>query len=133
MDDKFIRDYTMGRPGTIGGELKRNEEINQQIAAQSYASFAPTAKSSDGKADPRDARAAATPRAPPKPYVFKPLDIVIAVVVFLVTWLTLSRSMGGGTAAAFGAFGGIVAARFWRVALALLVVVVLLAVFLHHR
>jgi len=127
MDEKTARDYMLNRPWTLGGSLRQNEEINWKIANQQYGP--PATQLADGKA-------AATPRAlraPRTPYKFKTLDLVAAVVVFLATSLVLWRAMGGGAALAAGVFAGIIGARFWRLALGLLVIGGLLAIFLRHH
>jgi hypothetical protein len=67
------------------------------------------------------------------PYRFKGSDLVVAVAVFLATWLVLWRSsnMGGGTAAAAGFFAGCLAARWWRQLLVLIIAALGVAIYLH--
>ncbi len=85
MDDKFWRDYRLERPGTLGGEIRRNEQqLAQPLPSPAAAPTQPNVT---------------TPRAPRAPYKFKGVDLVVAVTAFLATWLVLWRSsnMGGGS------------------------------------
>jgi hypothetical protein len=119
MDEKFWRDYRLERPGTLGGEIRRNE--------QSFAQPFPSAPSLPAASD--------SPHTPRVPYQFKKLDLVVALCVFLATWLVLWRSsnMGGGTAAAVAFFSGCLAGRWWRQLLIVFVIALALTAYFHSR
>jgi len=110
-------DYIIKRPGTVGGEQARLEDIRAQNSFLDY-SRPKTPTISD----------------PPPPRVKRQLtkiDFIIGGVVFLVTWMMLaaSSSMDGGAALTVAFFASAIAGMWWR-SLVFIAVVVVVLIFL---
>ena len=118
----YADDYTLGRPGTPGGEqrmIERNQFLEPPPVVRQKSRI------------PDLPIVPATPAVPSRPRVKRSLtgvDFTISGVVFLITWIAIAAasSIDGWGAVACAAFAAAVAGMWWR-ALAVIVVVLLVA------
>jgi hypothetical protein len=117
----YADDFTLGRPGTPGGEqrmIERNQFLEPPPVVR------PNPRIPDVPVVP------GTPQVPSRPRVRRSLtgvDFTISGVVFLIAWIALAAasSVDGWGAVAFAAFAAAVAGMWWR--MLVVIVVVLLA------
>jgi hypothetical protein len=117
----YWKDYILHRPGTPGGEQARLEA--SRARAPSFPSVRITDPVPPALSPPRPARK------------LTKLDLVVGVVVFIVAWAALSRSVTGEVwgAAAIAFFAGAIATRWWRPLLVLGIFGIALIAYFHSK
>ena len=117
----YWRDYTLKRPGTLGGEQALLESARANRPALPSAPTGP-----DFPVGPRPPRAARK---------LTKLDFVVGFVVFLTAWGALLNSNRGDVwgAAAVAFFAGGIATWWWRHVIVIAIVGVALWLYFQHK
>lgn len=123
-------DYFVMRPGTPGGE-KAISDFKRQITPLSFPS--PDKLGPVSPAEPKRKGVLRQSQAPSVPFEATKLDVLVSLMVWVVTWIALYRSLGGLGAFCVGIIPAGIAIRWWKQLLVLGIVGIVVLVWLRSR